>query len=59
MMIFFNNEYYPALIPVRDKLFVFNQAVDSLIARGALTQQDREIFSVVQQQATDWFAGVD
>jgi fructose-1,6-bisphosphatase/sedoheptulose 1,7-bisphosphatase-like protein len=59
LQIFFNNEYYPALIPVRDKLFVLNQAIDSLIDRGALTPGDREIIAAVQQQANDWFAGAD
>ncbi|MCP4706698.1 MAG: fructose-bisphosphatase class II, partial [candidate division Zixibacteria bacterium] len=32
----FNNEYYPALIPVRDRLVLLHNAVETLIERGAL-----------------------
>ncbi len=53
--IFFNNEYYPALIPVRDKLVLLHRAVDGLIERGALSQIDRDIVNVTQELAFDWF----
>jgi hypothetical protein len=53
--IFFNNEYYPALIPVRDKVVLLHRAVDGLIERGALSEQDREIVDVTQELAFDWF----
>ena len=33
--IFFNNEYYPAVIPVQNKMVLLHHAVDSLIERGA------------------------
>ena len=57
--IFFNNEYYPALIPVRDKLVLLHRAVDGLIERGALSQIDRDIVNVTQELAFDWFIDSD
>jgi fructose-1,6-bisphosphatase/sedoheptulose 1,7-bisphosphatase-like protein len=57
--IFFNNEYYPALIPVRDKLVLLHRAVDGLIDRGALSQIDRDIVNVTQELAFDWFIDSD
>jgi len=53
--IFFNNEYYPALIPVRDKLVLLHNAIDTLIGRGALDDRDREIIEVTQRLAGHWF----
>lgn len=53
--IFFHNEYYPALIPVRDKLVLLHRAVDGLIERGALGAIDRAIVNVTQELAFDWF----
>lgn len=53
--IFFNNEYYPALIPVRDKVVLLHKAVDGLIERGALSERDREIVDITQELAFDWF----
>lgn len=52
---FFINEYYPALIPVRDKFVLLHKAVDGLIERGALTEKDREIISVTEKLAYDIF----
>ncbi|MCP4581052.1 MAG: fructose-bisphosphatase class II, partial [candidate division Zixibacteria bacterium] len=56
---FFNNEYYPALIPVRNNMVILPQAIDTLIERGALNQQDREIVWITQEQAKDWFISYD
>jgi fructose-1,6-bisphosphatase/sedoheptulose 1,7-bisphosphatase-like protein len=57
--IFFNNEYYPALIPVRDKILLLPQAVESLIERGALGEPDRDIVEITQRLAADWFIESD
>ncbi len=53
--LFFNNEYYPALIPVRHQMFVLHQAVKGLIERGALNQQDQEIVDITERLAPHWF----
>lgn len=53
--IFFNNEYYPALIPVRDKMVLLPNAVNTLIERGALGAIDREIINITQKLANEWF----
>jgi len=57
--IFFNNEYYPALIPVRDKMVLLPKAVDTLIERGALREIDREIIKITEKLAADWFLRYD
>lgn len=53
--LFFNNEYYPAIIPIRDKMVLLHRAVDTLIDRGALTEKDREIIEITERLAPDWF----
>ena len=55
----FNNEYYPALIPVRDKLVLLHNAVETLIERGALNDKDREIIKATQKVAHHWFVNND
>jgi fructose-1,6-bisphosphatase/sedoheptulose 1,7-bisphosphatase-like protein len=57
--IFFNNEYYPALIPVQNKMVLLHKVVDSLILRGALNEIDREIITITERLAGDWFIGSD
>lgn len=57
--IFFNNEYYPALIPVRDRLVLLHNAVETLIERGALNDKDREIIKATQKIASHWFVNND
>ncbi len=57
--IFFNNEYYPALIPVRGKMVLLHKAVEGLIERGALNEKDREIISITERLASDWFIPSD
>ncbi|KAA3631802.1 MAG: fructose-bisphosphatase class II [Calditrichaeota bacterium] len=54
--LFFNNEYYPALIPVRHQMYVLHQAVDGLIERGALQPIDKEIIAITEKLAPEWFA---
>jgi len=53
--IFFNCEYYPAVIPVRDQMVLLHKAVDGLIERGALNEQDREIVRMTENMAGRWF----
>ena len=57
--IFFNNEYYPALILVQNKMVLLHDAVNSLIERGALNECDREIISITEHLAKDWFINSD
>jgi fructose-1,6-bisphosphatase/sedoheptulose 1,7-bisphosphatase-like protein len=57
--IFFSNEYYPALIPVRDRMVLLHTTIDALIERKALGEIDREISSIVEQAAPDWFTSSD
>ncbi len=52
---FFINEYYPALIPVRDKFVLLHKAVEGLIERGALNAKDREIIEITERLAGDIF----
>ena len=56
---FFNNEYYPALIPVRNNMVVLPKAIDGLIERGALNDIDREIIQITMRLAKDWFINYD
>jgi hypothetical protein len=57
--LFFNNEYYPALIPVGDSMFVLHRAVETLIERGALDERDREIIAITERLAGEWFIGAE
>ncbi|MBN2226701.1 MAG: fructose-bisphosphatase class II [candidate division Zixibacteria bacterium] len=57
--IFFNNEYYPALIPVRDKMVLLHKAVDGLIERKALRPHNREIIEITERLAREWFINSD
>jgi hypothetical protein len=57
--IFFTNEYYPAIIPVRDKMVLLHKAVETLIERGALNDKDREIVAATERLAKDWFINSD
>ncbi len=54
--IFFNNEYYPALIPIHDKMVILHRAVEGLIERGALQESNRDIVRITERMASDWFA---
>ncbi len=57
--LFFNNEYYSAIIPIRDKLVMLDGVIESLIAREALTIKDREIIAITRRLAPYWFVGYD
>ena len=57
--IFFNNEYYPALIPVQNKMVLLHKVVESLAERGALNEVDREIIAITERLAGDWFIDSD
>ncbi|MFH1893396.1 MAG: fructose-bisphosphatase class II [Candidatus Zixiibacteriota bacterium] len=57
--IFFSNEYYPALIPVRDKMVLLHRTIDALIERKALAEVDREITSIVEDAASEWFISAE
>lgn len=54
--LFFNNEYYTALIPVRDKQVLLNRVLGGLIERGAMKQVDRDIVDATVRLAPEWFA---
>jgi fructose-1,6-bisphosphatase/sedoheptulose 1,7-bisphosphatase-like protein len=55
----FNNEYYPALIPIRDRMVLLHKVIDTLISRGALNQQDKDIVNATKRLAPDWFVGYE
>ena len=57
--IFFNNEYYPALIPVRDKMVLLHNAIHGLIERDAIGERNKEIVEVTEKLAPHWFANSD
>jgi fructose-1,6-bisphosphatase/sedoheptulose 1,7-bisphosphatase-like protein len=52
---FFINEYYPAIIHIRDKMVLLNKSIDTLIERGALQPKNREITELVSKLAPEWF----
>jgi hypothetical protein len=53
--IFFNNEYYPAMILMRDRVVMLHRVIDDLIERGALREHDRHIVETTERVAADWF----
>ena len=53
--IFFNNEYYPALIPVHEQVVLLHKVVEGLIERGVLDRGDQEIIRVTERLAGSWF----
>jgi hypothetical protein len=57
--IFFNNEYYPAIIPVRDKMVLLHKAVHGLIERKALMAYNQDIIDATERLAHDWFINSD
>jgi fructose-1,6-bisphosphatase/sedoheptulose 1,7-bisphosphatase-like protein len=54
-LLFFNNEYYPALIPIHDKMVLLNNAVKALLDRSVINEKDREIISCTQRLAPELF----
>jgi len=57
--IFFSNEYYPALIPVREKMVLLHRTIGALIEREALSEVDSKITSIVEDAASEWFIGAE
>jgi hypothetical protein len=57
--IFFNNEYYPAIIPVRDKMVVLHKAVNGLIKRKAFEPYNLDIVTTTEKLAPEWFTNSD
>jgi hypothetical protein len=55
----FNNEYYPALIPIRDRMVLLGKIIETLIGRGALKEQDRDIVNATRRLAPEWFVSYD
>ncbi|MDH3892254.1 MAG: fructose-bisphosphatase class II [candidate division Zixibacteria bacterium] len=53
--IFFNNEYYPAMIPMRDRVVMLHRVIDDLIERGALAELDSKIVAITERLAPEWF----
>ena len=53
---FFVNEYYPAIVHTDGKMVVLERAIEALISRGALIEQDREIVRAVLKYFPEWFA---
>jgi fructose-1,6-bisphosphatase/sedoheptulose 1,7-bisphosphatase-like protein len=52
---FFVNDYYPAIIHTAGKIIVLEKTVESLIARGALRELDRDIVKAVTKAVPEWF----
>jgi len=57
--LFFNNEYYPSLIPARDKMVLLHRAVEGLIEREALSEKDRKIVDITCRLTPEWFVDTD
>jgi len=55
----FINEYYPALIPIRDKMVLLGNIIETLIGRGALKEKDRRIVKATRRLAPEWFVSYD
>ncbi len=53
--IFFNNEYYPTIALIRDRMALLHGSLDGLIERGALNEQDREIVELTQRLSPEWW----
>jgi hypothetical protein len=51
----FNNEYYPALIPVGNRMVLLHKAVEGLIKRGALRENNLDIVKITERLAPRWF----
>ncbi len=55
----FINEYYPALIPIRDKMVLLGNVIETLIGRGALQEKDRRIVRATRRLAPEWFVSYE
>ncbi|HUT52962.1 MAG TPA: fructose-bisphosphatase class II [bacterium] len=52
---FFINEYYPAIIHTGGKMVLLEKTIETLIARNALSEQDREIVRAAVRIIPEWF----
>jgi len=52
---FFVNDYYPAIIHTAGKMIVLEKTIESLIARDALSELDRDIVKAVTKAVPEWF----
>ena len=52
---FIVNEYYPAIIHTAGKMVVLEKTVEALIARGALSEHDRDIVRAMVKALPEWF----
>ena len=52
---FFINDYYPAIIHTGGRMIVLEKTVDSLIAREALSEHDRDIVKAMVKTCPEWF----
>lgn len=55
----FINEYYPAIIPIRDRMVLLINVIETLIGRGALKEKDRRIVRATRRLAPEWFVSYD
>jgi hypothetical protein len=55
----FTNEYYPAIIPIRDRMVLLTNVIESLIGRGALKEKDRRIVKATRRLAPEWFVSYE
>lgn len=55
----FINEYYPAIIPIRDRMVLLTNVIETLIGRGALKEKDRRIVRATRRLAPEWFVSYD
>ncbi len=53
---FFVNEYYPAIIQSGGQMVLLAKTVDAVIARGAMSEHDRDIVRAVVKAVPEWFA---
>jgi hypothetical protein len=55
----FINEYYPAIIPIRDRMVLLTNVIETLIGRGALKEKDRRIVRATRRLAPEWFVSYE
>ncbi len=56
LRLFFECEYYPAIIHTEGKMVLLSNTIETLIKRGAMSEHDRDIVQIVQETAPGWFA---
>jgi len=53
--IMFQNEYYPAMIPIADKMIILNRSINTLMERGVFTEKDEEFVKLIIEMVPEWF----